>query len=71
MGSKDVKNFVMYDADGRTKRIASIRFYQFNASTLDLILNDSNIDISQLTVLKWHNEDGTFDYRLAYDIMYF
>ncbi len=71
MWSKDVKNFVLYNEDGTTKRIASIRFYQFNSSTLEIILNDSSIDISQFTVLKWHNEDGTFDYRLAYDIMYF
>jgi hypothetical protein len=71
MWVEEVRNFVLTQADWQTKRISSIRFYQATQQTIDVLLNDSKSDFSKFKILKWYEEDGTFAYKIAYEISYY
>jgi hypothetical protein len=34
-------------------------------------MNDAKTDFSKMKLLKWYEEDGTFAYKLAYEISYY
>ncbi len=71
LGVYEVKNFMLLVPNASSKRISSGMFYQFDQNTIDVLFSQSKIDIKNMMLLKWYHQDGTFEYRLAYNLEFF
>lgn len=52
--------------------IKSLWFYVLNDENIDFILSNTFIDLDQdIYLLKWYKSDWSFEYRLAYDVIFY
>ena len=50
--------------------IKSLSYYVLTENNIESIVSSPKIDLEDMYLLKWYKNDGTFDYRLAYDIIF-
>jgi len=50
--------------------IRSLSYYTLTENNIETIILSPKVDLEDMYVLKWHKDDGTFDYRLAYDVIF-
>lgn len=67
IGFYEVNNFTLYDENWYSKKISSLKYYQTDEKTLNILLTNKDIDFSNMVLLKWTDSNGT-DFRLAYDL---
>lgn len=50
--------------------IRSLNYYLLTESNVENILSNPKIDLSDMYLFLWYKNDGTFEYRLAYDVIF-
>jgi thermostable 8-oxoguanine DNA glycosylase len=50
--------------------IRSLNYYLLTENNVENILSNPKIDISDMYLFLWYKNDGTFEYRLAYDVIF-
>lgn len=50
--------------------IRSLSYYALWENNVESIILSPKIDLEEMYFLKWYKDDGTFDYRLAYDVIF-
>ncbi len=50
--------------------IRSLSYYALTDSNIETIILSPKIDLEEMYLLKWYKDDGSFDYRLAYDVIF-
>ncbi|MDP5039038.1 MAG: hypothetical protein NWP80_01165, partial [Candidatus Gracilibacteria bacterium] len=54
--------------NNQLKQIKSLRYYELTLNNIINIINNPDLSIKDLKLLKWYNSNGNFDYKLAYEL---
>ena len=58
-----------YDENGRTRQIQSLNFFTLTQTNLNSLLEQIRYDFSDYQLMRWLLPDGTYEWRLGFNIV--
>ena len=71
VGYKTVRNnSFTYEENGTTIKMRTFQYFVLTNDTMYTILNQIQYNFSNTKIFYWQNEDGSYEWRLAYNIVF-